>query len=174
MHIARFSTDRFLIDSWLPLTEDPQARRALVATLATILTPKELAHLLGSLHLGPDGSAVSDWVDARTAKSDVLSVQSKADMRLVGLIILASDHDERDRPTIHLGYLVAESVWGQGAASEIVKGLFSSLRKAAPLRLVGGVDTGNPASARVLQKAGFTLDPLLSRPVSETYTLDIE
>jgi hypothetical protein len=55
----------------------------------------------------------------------------------------------------------------------VVTGLVQSLRASAPVRLIGGVDPANPASARVLEKAGFARDPAQSSADSTIYTKDL-
>jgi GNAT superfamily N-acetyltransferase len=65
-----------------------------------------------------------------------------------------------DPPELHVGYLLREESWGKGYATELVTGLVSALAGSGPLRLLGGVaKDNNPASARVLQKAGFVHSP---------------
>lgn len=174
LQIENFSTERFRIKDWRSLINNDVARKKLEAALTAILSPPVLEHLPPSLQLDSEEGAISSWVDARVAESNVFVVNSKADKQLIGLVILAPEPDHSKRPIIHLGYLIAEPAWGQGAASELVKGLVSALRSLAPARLVGGVDNDNPASARVLQKAGFVQDSALSTPHSEIYTRDID
>jgi len=171
VQITSFSTDRYTVRPWRSALSDPAARADLETALARILTPEVLAHLPPSLTLGP-GDRVADWIDAREAESDVLTVTTARDGELIGLVILAQDPDAA-LPTVHLGYLFAKSVWGRGAASEVVTGLVQSLRASASIRLIGGVDPANPASTRVLEKAGFARDPALSSEDSTIYTKDL-
>lgn len=70
--------------------------------------------------------------------------------RLIGSIGLGRDGEE-----IELGYWIAREWWGQGYATEAVRAV---LRLAAALghrHLVAGHFADNPASGRVLAKAGF-------------------
>ena len=70
--------------------------------------------------------------------------------RLIGSIGLGRDGGE-----VELGYWIAREWWGQGYATEAVRAV---LRLAAALghsRLVAGHFADNPASGRVLAKAGF-------------------
>ena len=70
--------------------------------------------------------------------------------RLVGSIGLGRDGDD-----VELGYWIARAWWGQGFATEAVRAV---LRLAAALghrRLVASHFADNPASGRVLAKAGF-------------------
>jgi len=173
MRSANFTTARLSVRSWQPVITDKAARRALEASLARILTRPVLQHLPPPLHLD-DPEGVSSWVDARAEESELLLIEGKGSRDLVGLMILASDPDFAETPTIHVGYLLAETLWGQGLATELMQGFVSAVKNDGPLRLVGGVDKGNPASARVLQKAGFGLEPERSPPDSDMYVLDID
>lgn len=110
--------------------------------LARILTPAVLAPLPPALHdLDPDR-----WIAARLAESDVLSVTAGG--AVIGIVLIAPV------TPVHLGYLLAEEAWGQGYASELVQGLVRSL---PGQEIRAGVSRDNPASARVLEKAGFTV-----------------
>jgi len=145
-----FTTDRLSIKDWTPHLGDKGRRSSLEASLAGILTPEVLRHLPPPLKLSGAGS-VSAWVEARAQESDVYLIQRTSDESLLGLLILASFDGEP--PTIHIGYLLAEPAWGQGFASELIKGLVRAVPR--PARLLAGVEADNPASARVLEKAGF-------------------
>lgn len=173
MRSAEFTTARLSVHSWRPVISDKAGRRALEASLSGILTRPVLQHLPPPLHLDdPDG--VSSWIDARAEESEVLLIEWKDGGKLVGLMILASDPDVAEMPTIHIGYLLAETHWGQGLATELMQGFVSAVKNDGPLRLVGGVDKGNPASARVLQKAGFVLEPERSPADSDMYVRVID
>lgn len=60
--------------------------------------------------------------------------------------------------TVEVGYGVAAEVRGQGLTSEALRGMLAAAR-ADPLvrRVVGDADLDNPASRRVMEKAGMTL-----------------
>lgn len=70
----------------------------------------------------------------------------------IGLLILSLPQADNIR---HLGYLFIKAVWGQGLASELIAALQAHV-SGSDVVLSGGVMTANAASARVLQKAGFT------------------
>ncbi|APG46265.1 GNAT family N-acetyltransferase [Phaeobacter porticola] len=74
---------------------------------------------------------------------------------VLGLMVLTDAAPGED--TRHLGYLLAERVWGQGLASELLAALQVQMRGRA-VTLAGGVMMQNHGSARVLVKAGFVPD----------------
>lgn len=67
-------------------------------------------------------------------------------------------HPQADvyRFSAELGYFIAESHWGRGIATSAVKALAEHAFRSTDLhRLYAGVFSSNPASMRVLEKAGF-------------------
>ncbi len=167
-----FVTPQLHVRHWRSDLTDPLARDRIEKSLAEILTPPVLEHLPPPLQLGSGRNAVSSWVDARAEESEVLLVRLRDDGRLVGLIILAVDAERGDVPALHIGYLLGEAVWGRGLASEMVSGLVEAASDGAKLRLIGGVDRSNSASARVLRKAGFVIYPELSQAEVDMYVLE--
>jgi RimJ/RimL family protein N-acetyltransferase len=158
MIIEGFQTKRLLVAPWTLRLGQPNYHEV----LREMLTPLVLAHLPPPLQVVAD---IDAWVADRNAESDVydLSVVGTS----IGLLILA----QIEPGQIHIGYLLAENAWGKGYASELVQGLVV----AAPLNatLIGGVDSKNPASARVLEKAGFAKDDVNTTDDHATYFLAI-
>lgn len=70
--------------------------------------------------------------------------------KLVGSVGLGLDDGE-----INLGYWIARPYWGQGYASEAARAVLSQARALGHRRIVAHHFTDNPASGRVLAKAGF-------------------
>lgn len=110
--------------------------------LRAVLTPAVLAPLPPSLQ----ETDPETWIAERLAESDVFAVVAEG--RLIGVMLLAP----LDVP--HLGYLLAEEAWGKGYATELVRGLARAMPGGG---LRAGVARDNPASIRVLEKAGFTI-----------------
>lgn len=154
--IADFTTERLSVVRWAPLLGDPAQRSALERELDMLLSAAVLSDLPPSMQRQATGQTVSAWIDDRAAESDVFVLREVNGQELVGLLILNTTADPV--PHLHLGYLLDHAVWGRGYATELVCGLLDVAKRAAPLRLIGGVSRDNPASARVLQKAGFALD----------------
>lgn len=98
------------------------------------------------------------WIAERDAEGATLLVVSKSSGQALGLMLLfeASPPDDLDGTEVRLGYLLAEAAWGQGLASELVAGFVAWCRTQPGVgSIAGGVEPGNVASQRVLEKNGF-------------------
>ena len=80
---------------------------------------------------------------------------------MLGILIIAQLLQD-GAETLHVGFLFGTAHWGRGFATETLGGLVSVLEGTGPCVLLGGVDVDNTASARALQKTGFTADAALS------------
>ncbi|HWY41565.1 MAG TPA: GNAT family protein [Chthoniobacterales bacterium] len=70
------------------------------------------------------------------------------------------------RLTAEFGYWLAEEFWGQGVMSEVVPAFVNySFDKFSLRRIFAAAYSNNPASARVLEKAGFVLEGRLRKNV---------
>jgi RimJ/RimL family protein N-acetyltransferase len=166
----RFTTKRLTVRNWQGVIADPATRPALEAALTNMLTPPVLDHLPPSFQVDPATGALSSWIDARAEESDVLLIEKTADA-LIGLMILVCEKLCGDLPTVHLGYLLAETASGRGLATELVRGFVAEMESRRPVKLVGGVGRENAASARVLQKAGFSVAPDLGGNDTDVYAI---
>ena len=56
----------------------------------------------------------------------------------------------------HVGYLLGESYWSKGYATELLKGLIDFIIHENKIkRFIAGVDTNNTVSSKLLHKLGF-------------------
>jgi len=165
-----FETARLRVRPWGETLRDPSRAAALYARLQDILTPAVLAHLPPSMQMGGASVDVAGWVAAREAESDVSLIWHKADAAIIGLCIFAR-FPAPSRDDVHLGYLLAEDTWGQGYASELLQGMAAANQNGAAVTLIGGVGRDNPASARVLVKAGFVRDAARSDSETDVFVL---
>jgi RimJ/RimL family protein N-acetyltransferase len=70
------------------------------------------------------------------------------------------------RRSAEIGYWVAEPYWGRGIATRAVGALTAfAFARHDLVRTFAGVFSSNPASARVLEKAGYTFEGRLRRSV---------
>jgi ribosomal-protein-alanine N-acetyltransferase len=103
--------------------------------------------LRGLLTLREQG-AVLPWVVERRADGRLLGAM---DLRLQGF-------------RAEIGYALARDAWGQGFASEAAWALVDwALRQPGLYRVWAVCDVDNPASGRVLEKAGMVREGLLRR-----------
>ncbi|TRD16621.1 GNAT family N-acetyltransferase [Palleronia caenipelagi] len=171
--IKSFETRRLRVVDWSDDLSDPRRRATLLEGMEAVLQPSVLLHLPPHLQR-PDGeNAVARWVEMVRAESTSLTIRARGTEDLIGLLLLAEVPDQRShRPIWHMGYLFAERFWGQGYCTELVRGLVAETRSLGSLTLIGGVPRDNPASAHVVQKAGFRVDPRLSSHDTEIWRLD--
>ena len=72
--------------------------------------------------------------------------------------------DDVERCSAEVGYWIGESHWGRGIATVAVSGITRFAFEAYDLeRLFGVVNVSNPASCRVLEKAGYQLEGRMRR-----------
>jgi RimJ/RimL family protein N-acetyltransferase len=70
------------------------------------------------------------------------------------------------RRSAEIGYWLGEPFWGRGIATEVLRALTDYAWATFDIiRLEAGVFSWNPASARVLEKAGYTLEGCLRQGV---------
>ncbi len=98
-----------------------------------------------------------EWVKERDEEGATLLIIEKATKQAIGLMILFETAAEDGSGTeVRLGYLLSESAWGKGLASELVRGFVGWCRDQASISsIAGGVAQDHPASRRVLEKNGF-------------------
>ena len=143
----------------------------IVEQTPTVLSGKVLAPL--PPHFS-DGLATTDpisWVEARLKEGHLLALFDEAYVRLCGYLFLFETLEDEQR-VVHIGYLFGENYWGQGLATELLLGLVGHCLETSGIdRLAAGVEFGNSASARVLEKAGFSLDAAQSDAETSLYAL---
>lgn len=102
-------------------------------------------------------------VDALEAQAQgrrwLWSIEQRETAQLVGQI---SAHPEG--PRVMLGYVLARAYWGRGYMTEAVRALNDAiLDRPGYFRVWAVADIDNPASARVMEKAGMTFEGRLRR-----------
>ena len=155
---CEFSTERLSVAEWHDLAE----RRALQLTdvVRAVLTQATTRALPPEWRGDFDEARAVRWIEARDAESPTLLAVDTESGGPVGLVILfeAVLPGTADRVDLRLGYVLAETAWGRGLATELVRGLVDWARSAPSIEsLTAGVADGNETSARVLVKAGFAL-----------------
>ena len=81
----------------------------------------------------------------------LVTLPGPAEAQVVGGAGLGLDEDGR----VQLGYWIARPFWGHGFATEAARGVIEIARMLGHERIVAAHYLDNPASGRVLRKAGF-------------------
>lgn len=154
-----FETERLIVDDWSRLLTGHVAeelRNRFVVSLLTAPVTRDLpAEWQGPYEI----KRAASWFAERQSESTVLLIANRYDSSPLGLLIMSEDGPGKQGRDIRLGYLIVESAWGTGLATEVVAGVTEWCRADGTIRsLIGGVDDRNTASARVLEKNGFVPD----------------
>ncbi len=155
-----FATDRLEIAEWHSFPESTYDHQQLPADVAGMLTEDVTKSLPPPWQGKYSLKRAASWVAERDLEGTTLLVLDRQAAQPIGLIILFESQPsiESTQIELRLGYLLSQSFWGRGYASEMLHGLLLWCMEQAPISsLVGGVSRDNPASRRVLEKLGFLL-----------------
>ena len=175
MTLARcaFDTERLHAAAW----QAGDLPADLPGRVATVLTEATTRFLPPDWHGDYDDARARRWIEERDAEGPTLLVTERAGGETVGLVILFEEpRAGGSLIDVRLGYVIAESQWGRGLASELVAGLVGWCREDPGVAsIAGGVEADNAASASVLLKNGFQLVPSdgSAPPGEELYRLEL-
>ena len=153
-----FETDRLDVAEWHLISSNETWQENFAQVLATMLTEPVMRHLPTAFHGDYTVARARQWIRERDKEGTMLMAIEKTSQEPVGLIFFAKMDSEEttERFEVRLGYLLSETVWGRGLATEMVRGFVGWCRTQVSIStLVGGVDTDHQASMRVLEKNGF-------------------
>jgi RimJ/RimL family protein N-acetyltransferase len=106
-----------------------------------------------------------NWLKMITSKKPVTEFAIEADGKAIGGIGFIPN-DDVNRLQAEIGYWLAEEYWGRGIATASLKALTEyAFREFKFIRLYANVFEWNPASSRVLEKAGYTFEARLKKSV---------
>ena len=151
-----FDSERLVVSEWHRAVE--RTGLDLARSIVELMTPLTTRSLPESWRGDYSLERAQRWIAERDAESPTLLVTDRQTGEAIGLLIvfLDSSADEDSGGDARLGYLLSDSVWGQGLASELVAGLVGwSKTRAGIATLTAGVEASNVASQRVLLKNGF-------------------
>jgi RimJ/RimL family protein N-acetyltransferase len=160
---CRFKTQRLLVKEWHSLSTDEWKQQDLKEVVMTMLAP----HVTQSLPTEWRGTysreRAQNWIENRDNEGATLLVIDKSSRIPIGLVILFEIyHKGSNDIEVRLGYLLAESAWGKGLASELIQGFVGWCRQA-----------GITSSRRVLEKNGFVCDPLTETAEEHLFELKL-
>lgn len=99
-----------------------------------------------------------EWIELALAESPVANFAIEVEGEAVGGIGLAFKEDIH-RASAEIGYWLGEEYWGRGIMTEAARTIADwALATFEIHRVFAGVIDWNPASARVLEKAGFQFE----------------
>ena len=120
---------------------------------------------------------------AEDAEAFVLAVAGQEPSRAATFLIEHEDHGpvgviglfEDGDPAPEVGYWIGRPFWGRGYATEALEGaLVWASRRWGRRALVAGHFTDNPASGRVLEKAGFLYTGETRRQFSRARNAEVD
>lgn len=165
-----FTTGRLLVNEWHSIHSDDWDQQELAVVVKNILTPEVTQSLPPSWQGNYTLERASDWIRERDEEGTTLLVTERSTRTAIGFIILFNSADGRD---IRLGYLLAETVWGKGIASELIRGFVEWCKKNTVSSVTAGVESDNAASKRVLEKNGFVAEPYTDNKSEQMFVLRI-
>jgi len=154
-----FESNHLRVAEWHSFSTLELQGRTLAQVVTTMLTEPVTRSLPNSWQGEYTLIRAQTWISERDREGVTLLAIEKSTSEPAGLVILF----ESDAPTgggieVQLGYLLAEAFWGTGLATELVEALVTWCRSQPELTsIAGGVERGNVASSRVLEKNGFKL-----------------
>ena len=146
-----FETERLRVIDWLRRGEEK-----LADFLVSALTP-EVTRELPPTWGGFSRARAPAWIAERHREGTMFLVEAKDPGNAVGLFMFFPGGATRHRGEVRLGYVLAESAWGRGYATELLQGFVRRWdEKGVTANLLASVTVSNAASQRVLEKAGFS------------------
>ncbi|MGT2832042.1 GNAT family N-acetyltransferase [Streptococcus halotolerans] len=103
---------------------------------------------------------ISSWIKEERAGYHHWAIVEKDHQTLIGSISIV-DHNE-DTQTAEIGYILGKEYWGAGFMTEALKAVIASLFEKTSINRIQAVfDTENPASGKVMAKAGMIYEGTL-------------
>lgn len=123
----------------------------LIMQIPQVLTASVVDNLPPYFHNINTRTQAQNWLTRMLSDSRLIKVTDSSG-ELIGFIFI----HETNRTTSHIGYLLAESHWGKGLATELLKEFIKTVQETESWeKLIAGVEASNQASCRLLKKLGF-------------------
>ena len=162
----QYSTDRLLVCEWHSIPSNEWNQAGLDAVVINILTPN-VTKSLPPAWQGPYSlQRANAWISERDKEGVTLIVVDKSSREAIGLVILSGSENGKD---FLLGYMLKESAWGHGYASELIQGFIEWSKHYNISTITGGVEVDNIASRRVLEKNGFMRESEINESEEQMY-----
>ncbi len=153
---SAFRTARLQVKEWHSLTPEEWPEQSLVEAVTRIMTPRVTQTLPAAWRGEYTVMRTRQWIEERDREGLTLLAVSRTTGAAVGLVIVHEGPvDESPDIELRIGYMLGELAWGTGLGTELVRGLVGWARDNGVVSILGGVERGNVASRRVLEKSGF-------------------
>lgn len=138
--------------SVLEATTSTPSNSLLMATIE-LLSPKVVANLPPYFNNVNSMTDAKNWFEKMVSESRLFVVKELESGAIIGFVFMFT----QSSTDAHIGYLIGESHWNKGYATELLKGMMHFIQNEHKLhRLIAGVDVNNYASIKLLKKLGFT------------------
>lgn len=123
-----------------------------LVSVMEVLTPRVVESLPPYFQNVDSKSSAQAWLNKIISEGRLFIVKLAGERKIIGFVFLSTE----SCGDTHIGYLLGESYWGKGYATEILKGLIDSFESEDQItRLIAGVASDNIASIKLLRKLGF-------------------
>lgn len=151
-----FNTNRLAVKSRKFCVTPPLSELKFAEKILEILTIKVTESLPTDWQDINNVKDAINWMHERELQSIFLVMQLITNNEVIGFIFLDESYSHNNLIDLRLGYLLGESFWGYGYATEVIEGLVGWCEKSKQIRsLKGGIAIDNIASIKVLEKNGF-------------------
>lgn len=143
-----YQTSRLQISEIFNSKQEPD----FLISVVGVLTPKVVENLPPYFQNINSIASGQKWLEQIISDGRLFIVKLADESHLIGFVFLSSENASG----AHIGYLLGESYWGNGYATEILKGLIDFIELEGKItHLIAGVATDNEASIKLLHKLGF-------------------
>ncbi|MBT8191661.1 MAG: GNAT family N-acetyltransferase [Bacteroidia bacterium] len=150
-----FITNRISVLNWKHIESNKEYAGHL-ETVSKIMTPKVTKALPDSWDNLNTRDRVENWIIDRKKDSNFYAIIRSETRVIIGFLFLYVENETKEAFELRLGYLLGESIWGQGIGSELIKALVGWCKNIGVVHSIsGGVEKENIASIKVLEKNGF-------------------
>ena len=148
-----FETKRLSIIPW---RQHESSNDKLIKAVGFITTNNVLKTLPPSWQNLDSLPTIKNWIVEREKESHCLAIVHKSENKMIGILLLNKPSEKDKYIDLRVGYLIAETYWKKGFASELIMGLCQLCKEDGRVdTIIGGVDPTNLGSIKVLTRNGF-------------------
>ena len=125
--------------------------------LKTCIDNKDVVKTLTGIKLPFTINASKKYIKDSVSNKDTFEFAIIFENKLVGTVVL--ENPNSNKKIFEVGYVIAKPYWGKGIATEALKEILKfGFNKLKLKKIWAAIVSNNPASGRVLEKAGFKLE----------------